>query len=84
MAIKEQVGTVTSVSMQKTIGVSVENKYIHPIYSKIVIRTKKYLVHDENQVAKIGDQVLIQECRPLSRNKCWTLINVLSTSSVFN
>ena len=84
MATKEQIGTVTSVAMQKTSVVSVENKYIHPIYSKIVTKTKKYLVHDENQISKIGDQVIIQECRPLSRKKRWTLIKILSTSSVFN
>lgn len=84
MTIKEQIGTVISTSMQKTIVVSVKNKYIHPIYSKIVIKTKKYLVHDENQISKIGDQVIIQECRPLSRNKHNVLVKILSTSSVFN
>jgi small subunit ribosomal protein S17 len=84
MAIKEQIGIVTSVAMQKTSVVNIENKYIHPTYSKIVTKTKKYLVHDEKQISKIGDLVVIQECRPLSRNKRWTLTKILSTSPAFN
>jgi len=84
MAIKEQIGIVTSVAMQKTSVVNNENKYIHPTYSKIVTKTKKYLVHDEKQISKIGDLVVIQECRPLSRNKRWTLTKILSTSPAFN
>ena len=84
MAIKEQIGTVTSIAMQKTVVVSVESKYTHPIYSKIMVRTKKYLVHDESQVSKIGDLIIMQECRPLSRKKRWTLVKTLSTSPAFN
>jgi len=82
MAIKEQIGIVTSTAMQKTVVVSVENKYIHPIYSKIMIKTKKYLVHDENKISKIGDKVLLHGCRPISRNKHWILIKILSISSI--
>jgi len=78
MAIKEQIGIVTSTAMQKTVVVSIENKYTHPIYSKIMTKTKKYLVHDENQISKIGDQVLIHGCRPVSRKKHWVLVKILS------
>ena len=78
MATKEQIGIVTSTSMEKTVVVSVENKYIHPIYSKIMIKTKKYLVNNEKNISKIGDKVLIHECRPISRNKQWILIKILN------
>jgi len=82
MAIKEKVGIVTSNKMQKTIVVKVENRYSHPIYEKIIVKTKKYLVHDENDMCNIGDQVLLQESKPLSKKKRWTLIKILSKSSL--
>jgi len=78
MSVKQQVGTVISNKMQKTIVVKIENKYPHPIYSKTLIKTKKYLAHDELEKCNIGDQVLIQECRPLSKKKCWELIKIIS------
>jgi len=78
MSVKQQVGIVISNKMQKTIVVKIENKYPHPIYSKTLIKTKKYLAHDELEKCNIGDQVLIQECRPLSKRKCWELIEIIS------
>jgi small subunit ribosomal protein S17 len=57
-------------------------RYPHPIYSKTLIKTKKYLAHDELEEANIGDQVLVQECRPLSKRKRWKLIKILSKSSL--
>jgi large subunit ribosomal protein L14 len=80
MAVKEKVGIVVSNKMQKTIVVKVESRYSHPIYSKTMIKTKKYLAHDELSECNIGDQVLVQECRPLSKKKRWKLAKILSKS----
>ena len=81
MSVKEQIGIVISNKMQKTIVIKIENRYPHPLYSKTLIKTKKYLAHDEKNQCGIGDQVLVQECRPLSKKKRWKLIKVLSKSS---
>jgi small subunit ribosomal protein S17 len=70
--------------MDKTIVVNVESRYSHPMYSKIMVKTKKYLAHDENQECNIGDQVLVKECRPLSRKKRWILEKVISKSSLIS
>jgi small subunit ribosomal protein S17 len=78
MPIKEKIGTVVSNKMKKTVVVAVENKYKSPLYSKFKIRTKKYLVHDEFNECKIGDQVILIETRPLSKRKCWTLKKILN------
>ena len=82
MAVKEQIGRVISNKMSKTIVVKIENRYPHPIYSKTMVKTKKYLTHDEFEECNIGDQVLIQECRPLSKKKRWKLIKIISKSSL--
>jgi len=82
MPVKEKVGIVVSNKMQKTIVVKVENRYSHPIYSKIIVKTKKYLAHDENNICNIGDQVLLQESRPLSKKKRWSIIKIISKSSL--
>jgi small subunit ribosomal protein S17 len=82
MPVKEKVGIVISNKMDKTIVVNVESRYSHPIYSKIMVKTKKYLAHDENQECNIGDEVLVQECRPLSRKKRWVLSKIISKSSL--
>lgn len=74
---KEITGIVTSNKMQKTITVSVTRKLRHPIYGKLVKKTKKFLAHDENQVCNIGDIVKIIESRPLSRRKRWKLVDVI-------
>lgn len=84
MPVKQEVGIVISNKMQKTIVVEVQNRYSHPIYSKTVIRTKKYLAHDELEECNIGDQVLVEECRPLSKKKRWKLVQILSKSSLSN
>jgi small subunit ribosomal protein S17 len=82
MPVKQKIGTVISHKMQKTIVVEIENRYAHPIYSKIMTKTKKYLVHDETDESDIGDQVLVEECRPLSRRKRWKLRKIISKSSL--
>lgn len=82
MALKEQIGIVVSNKMDKTVVIKVESRYPHPIYSKTVVKTKKYLVHDESQTCSIGDQILVQECRPLSKKKRWTLAKIISKASL--
>ena len=82
MPVKEKVGIVISNKMQKTIVVRVESRFPHPIYSKTLVKTKKYLAHDELQECNIGDQVLVQESRPLSKRKRWKLAKVISKSSL--
>ena len=84
MPVKEKVGIVVSNKMQKTIVVKVESRYSHPIYSKTMVKTRKYLAHDEMGECNIGDQVLVQECRPLSKRKRWKLAKILSKSSLIN
>jgi small subunit ribosomal protein S17 len=84
MPVKQQIGIVISNKMAKTIVVKIENRYSHPIYSKTLIKTKKYLAHDELEECNIGDQVLVEECRPLSKRKRWKLLKILSKSSLIN
>ncbi|HCM25045.1 MAG TPA: 30S ribosomal protein S17 [Treponema sp.] len=74
---KEFVGIVTSDKMEKTIVVAVDSKTLHPLYKKYVTRTKKLKAHDEKNDAKIGDKVRVIESRPLSKEKCWRLVEVL-------
>ena len=82
MAVKEKVGLVISNKMNKTIVIKVENRYSHPMYSKIMVKSKKYLVHDNLEQCNIGDQVLVKECRPLSKRKRWELVKIILKSSV--
>ena len=74
---KNRVGIVVSYKMDKTIVVAIEQRVKHPLYKKIVKRTKKFKVHDENNVAGVGDKVLIAETRHLSKDKCWRLVEVI-------
>lgn len=74
---KQRVGVVTSNKMDKTISVSVERRVKHPIYSKTVKKSKKYLAHDEDNNCSIGDTVRIMETRPMSKNKRWRLDEIL-------
>lgn len=73
MAIKERTGTVVSDKMNKTVVVIIENKVTHKKYGKVISKTKRYKVHDENNECNIGDYVIISETRPLSKTKRWTL-----------
>ena len=72
--VKYQNGVVVSIKMEKSIVVLVETKYKHPLYKKTVKRSKKYVAHDENNECNIGDFVQIEECRPLSKRKCYRLV----------
>ena len=77
MAKKERIGTVVSNKADKTIVVSVQMRYQHPKYGKTLIKSKKYMAHDELNTCKSGDIVLLEESRPLSKNKKWTLKEIL-------
>ncbi|BAU67074.1 MAG: 30S ribosomal protein S17 [Stanieria sp.] len=79
MAVKERVGLVVSDKMDKTVVVAIENRSPHPKYGKIVVKTQKYKVHDENNQCKIGDRVKIRETRPLSRTKRWAIAEILES-----
>ena len=74
---KERIGVVTSDKMQKSIVVSEVKKVKHPMYGKFVLKTKKYVAHDEKNDCNIGDRVKISETRPLSRSKCWMLVEII-------
>lgn len=74
---KSRIGKVVSNRMQKTISVAIEELIQHHLYNKSVKRTIKFLVHDEDQIANIGDRVLIMETRPLSKHKRWRLVSIL-------
>jgi small subunit ribosomal protein S17 len=63
--------------MAKSITVAVERKIKHPLYGKFVKKTTKFMAHDENNTAGVGDVVRIMETRPLSKNKCWRLVEII-------
>ena len=75
---KKRTGVVVSDKMQKTIVVQIHRKALHPLYGKVVEKAKKFKVHDEKNEAKIGDRVMIRETRPLSKDKRWTLVEILA------
>ena len=79
---KLRVGVVTSDKMQKTVVVAVESHKRHPLYNKTIRRTTRYKVHDEKEIAKLGDIVRIIESRPLSREKRWRLAEVVTRREV--
>jgi small subunit ribosomal protein S17 len=81
MAVKERVGLVVSDKMQKTVVVAVENRAPHPKYGKIVVRTRRYKAHDEDNKCQVGDRVRIQETRPLSRTKRWVVAEILNSAT---
>lgn len=74
---KERIAVVLSNKMQKTIIVRVERSSRHPVYGKVVKKASKFKVHDEKNIAKIGDRVRIRETRPLSKEKRWKLVEVI-------
>ena len=73
---KERVGEVISNKMTKTIVVRVQRRFPHPEFKKVITQYSKFYAHDEKSVAKVGDLVRIQECRPLSKMKRWRLVEV--------
>jgi len=74
---RQLTGKVVSEKMNKTVTVLVERQVMHPVIGKVVKRTKKYHAHSEANTAHLGDTVLIEECRPISKTKSWTIARVL-------
>ena len=75
-------GKVVSDNMDKTITVAVERRVKHPVYGKYITRTTKVHAHDEDNQVKQGDTVIVRECRPLSKNKSWTLVEIVERATV--
>jgi len=73
-------GTVVSDKMNKTITVLVERRFKHPLYKKYIRRSTRLHAHDEGNKCHVGDTVRVQECRPMSRSKCWRLVEILERS----
>ena len=75
---KVRIGKVVSNKMDKSITITVDRKVKHPLYGKFVQKTTKLMAHDENNECGIGDTVKVMESRPLSKNKCWRLIEIVA------
>jgi len=74
-------GVVIKDKMQKSIVVRVNRRVVHPLYKKVLSRSTKLHVHDEENQCKVGDVIMIKECRPLSKLKSWILLNILEKAS---
>ncbi len=74
---KERVGVVVSDKMDKTIVVEIRTRVKHPLYGKIMNRTTKFKAHDEENACGVGDTVRVMECRPLSKDKNWRLVEIV-------
>jgi small subunit ribosomal protein S17 len=74
---KERVGKVISNKMEKSITVAISRRVKHPMYGKFIGKTTKFMAHDDNNEANIGDTVKIMETRPLSKNKRWRLVSII-------
>ena len=74
---KTRVGKVVSNATDKTIVVAIEDNVKHPLYSKIIKKTVKFMAHDEKNECGVGDKVEIMECRPLSKSKRWRLVRII-------
>ena len=75
------VGRVVSDKMDKTVSVAIERQIKHPTYGKYIRRTTKVLAHDESNECRAGDRVAISECRPMSKNKSWQVVNVVKRAA---
>ena len=78
---KTREGVVVSDKMTKTRVVMIERVYRHPRYERVITRSKRLKAHDETNASKVGDRVLIEETRPLSKDKRWRILQVLATAS---
>ena len=74
---KTRVGVVTSDKMDKTVVVTIKDRVKHPLYNKIVDKSVKYKAHDENNECGVGDKVQIMECRPMSKDKNWRVVEII-------
>ena len=78
---KERIGVVVSNKMDKSIVVEIERREKHPIYGKFIKKTNRFMAHDEKNECNIGDTVRIMETRPLSKNKCWRLVEIIERAT---
>ena len=74
---KERIGVVVSNKMDKSIVVEIERREKHPIYGKFIKKTNRFMAHDEKNECNIGDTVRIMETRPMSKRKCWRLVEII-------
>ena len=74
---KERIGVVVSNKMDKSIVVKIERREKHPIYGKFIKKTDRFMAHDEKNECNIGDTVRIMETRPMSKRKCWRLVEII-------
>ncbi len=79
---KTRVGTVVSDRMSKTVVIKVDRMAKHPLYGKPVLRSKKFMAHDEEETCRIGDRIRIEETRPLSRHKRWRVVEIIERAPV--
>jgi len=75
-------GEVVSTGMDKTVVVRVARRFKHPRYQKYMTRSRKYMAHDEENACRVGDEVVIVESRPISKNKCWRVRSILRSQFV--
>ncbi|NOX70487.1 MAG: 30S ribosomal protein S17 [Gammaproteobacteria bacterium] len=75
------VGRVVSNKMDKSVSVAIERLIKHPMYGKYIRRTSRVMAHDANNECNEGDRVAISECRPISKNKSWTVVNIIERSA---
>lgn len=79
---KVKVGIVESDKMEKSVSVRVTRHAMHALYGKRTVTSKKFIAHDENNEARVGDKVLIEECRPLSRTKHWKIVRIIERAPI--
>jgi small subunit ribosomal protein S17 len=79
MVRKQRIGVVVSNKATKTVTVAIKIRYQHPKYLKTLTKTKKYLVHDQNSISKVGDIILIEETAPISKRKFWQIKEIISS-----
>ena len=79
---RQLTGKVVSDKMDKTVTVLIERRVMHPVIGKVVRRTRKYHAHNEGNEAKMGDTVVIEECRPLSKTKAWKVARLVERAAV--
>ena len=80
---QKKIGVVTSNKMRKTVVVTVERQVMHPLYRRVVRRSKNFLAHDEKGECRLGDTVRIEETRPLSRLKRWRVVEIVAKATQF-
>ncbi len=79
---QEKVGVVTSNKMQKTVVITVERQVTHPLYKRVVRRSKNFMAHDEKNECRVGDTVRIEETRPMSARKRWRVVEIIAKATL--